>query len=82
MHDITLVGGGIVGVAVAYKLQLKHPKLKILLIEKEDELAAHQTGNNSGVIHSGIYYRPGSLKAKHCIEGRRQLVAFAKAQQR
>jgi L-2-hydroxyglutarate oxidase len=78
-YDITLVGGGIVGAAVAYKLQLKHPMLKILLLEKEDALAAHQTGNNSGVIHSGIYYKPGSLKAKHCIEGRHQLVAFAKA---
>lgn len=77
-YDITIVGGGIVGTASAYKLQLKYPSLKILLIEKEKELAAHQTGNNSGVIHSGLYYKPGSLKAKNCVDGRHQLVAFAK----
>lgn len=78
VYDITIVGGGIVGVATAYKLQLKYPHLRILLIEKESNLAAHQSGNNSGVIHSGIYYKPGSLRAKHCVEGRRQLVHFAK----
>ncbi|WP_299553535.1 L-2-hydroxyglutarate oxidase [Seonamhaeicola sp.] len=81
VYDITIVGGGIVGVASAYKLQLKYPSLKILLIEKEKELAAHQTGNNSGVIHSGLYYKPGSSKAKNCVDGRKQLVAFAKKYQ-
>lgn len=78
IYDITIVGGGIVGVATAYKIQLKHPSLKILLIEKEKHLAAHQTGNNSGVIHSGLYYKPGSYKAKNCVDGRKQLVKFAK----
>ncbi|TWO31384.1 L-2-hydroxyglutarate oxidase [Seonamhaeicola sediminis] len=78
VYNVTIVGGGIVGVASAYKLQLKYPSLKILLIEKENELAAHQTGNNSGVIHSGLYYKPGSAKAKNCVDGRHQLVAFAK----
>ena len=78
IYDITIVGGGIVGVATAYKLQLKNPTLKILLIEKEPHLADHQTGNNSGVIHSGLYYKPGSAKAKTCVDGRKQLVEFAK----
>jgi len=54
IYDVTIIGGGIVGVATAYKIQLKYPHLKILLIEKERQLAAHQTGNNSGVIHSGL----------------------------
>ena len=76
--DITIVGGGIVGAATAYKLQLKFPNLKLLLIEKEAHLASHQTGNNSGVIHSGLYYKPGSAKARTCVDGRKQLVAFAK----
>lgn len=77
IYDITIVGGGIVGVASAYKIQLKHPTLKILLVEKETKLANHQTGNNSGVIHSGLYYKPGSYKARTCVDGRRQLVKFA-----
>ena len=64
VYDITIVGGGIVGAATAYKIQIKHPNLKILVIEKEEKLANHQTGNNSGVIHSGLYYKPGSAKAK------------------
>ncbi len=76
--DIAVVGGGIVGAATFYKLQKKNPNLKIALFEKEDLLADHQTGHNSGVIHSGLYYKPGSLKAKNCIEGRHELVAFAK----
>ena len=76
--DIAIIGGGIVGAATLYKLQLKYPDLKIVLIEKMDILADHQTGHNSGVIHSGLYYKPGSLKAKNCIQGRHELVAFAK----
>jgi len=76
--DIVVIGGGIVGAATFYKLQKKNPNLKIALFEKEDLLADHQTGHNSGVIHSGLYYKPGSLKAKNCIEGRHELVAFAK----
>ncbi len=78
VFDIAIVGGGIVGTAAAYKLQTAFPNLKILLIEKENRLADHQTGNNSGVIHSGLYYKPGSIKAKTCVSGRRQLVEFAK----
>lgn len=76
--DVIIVGGGIVGAATLYKLQSRHPGLRILLLEKEKALADHQTGNNSGVIHSGIYYKPGSFKARNCVEGRRELVAFAK----
>jgi L-2-hydroxyglutarate oxidase len=75
--DIAIVGGGIVGAATLYQLQQRYPDRTILLIEKEKELAGHQTGNNSGVIHSGLYYPPGSLKAKNCVEGRRALVKFA-----
>ena len=76
--DVIIVGGGIVGAATLYKIQTRHPGLRILLLEKENALADHQTGNNSGVIHSGIYYKPGSFKARNCVEGRRELVAFAK----
>ena len=77
-YDIVIVGGGIVGLASAYKLNLRFPTKKILVLEKEQTVAAHQTGHNSGVIHSGIYYKPGSYKAKNCVDGRRELVAFAK----
>ena len=73
--DILLIGGGIIGTATALSLQ-NNPKLKILLIEAEKELAHHQSGNNSGVIHSGLYYKPGSLKAKNCSEGRELLYDF------
>jgi len=74
-YDITIIGGGIVGTATALSI-LKEKKLKILLLEKEFSLAAHQTGNNSGVIHSGLYYKPGSLKAANCTTGRDMLYAF------
>ena len=77
-YDIAVIGGGIVGAATFYKLQKKFPNMRIALFEKEAKLADHQTGNNSGVIHSGLYYKPGSLKAKNCIDGRKELVAFAK----
>ncbi len=77
-YDIIVVGGGIVGLATAYKINSKYPDKSILVLEKENEVAAHQTGHNSGVIHSGIYYKPGSYKAKNCVDGRRELVAFAK----
>lgn len=77
-YDIIIVGGGIVGLASAYKINTRYPNKKILVLEKENEVAAHQTGHNSGVIHSGIYYKPGSYKAKNCVDGRRELVAFAK----
>ena len=78
MYDIIVIGGGCVGLSTAYKLNMRYPNKKILLLEKEERLSAHQTGRNSGVIHSGIYYKPGSFKAKNCVDGRRELVAFAK----
>ncbi|MCO5285740.1 MAG: L-2-hydroxyglutarate oxidase [Chitinophagaceae bacterium] len=78
IFDIIIVGGGIVGAATFYRIQQHHPELKIALLEKENRLAAHQTGHNSGVLHSGLYYKPGSLKAKNCVQGRKDLVAFAK----
>jgi len=74
--DIAIVGAGIVGLSSAYKFSLAYPDLKILVLEKEADVAIHQTGRNSGVIHSGIYYKPGSYKAKNCINGRHQLVDF------
>jgi L-2-hydroxyglutarate oxidase len=77
-YDVTVIGGGIVGLATALQLQKKNPGLKILLLEKENEWAKHQTGNNSGVIHSGLYYKPGSLKATNCIRGYRLLIDFCK----
>jgi L-2-hydroxyglutarate oxidase len=76
--DIAIIGGGIVGAATFYQLQKKNPTLKIALFEKENILAKHQTGHNSGVLHSGLYYKPGSLKAKNCIEGKQEMIAFAK----
>lgn len=77
-YDFTIVGAGIIGLSTAYKLSLSFPEAKILVLEKEAKVAAHQTGKNSGVIHSGIYYQPGSYKAKNCIDGRHQLVEFCK----
>jgi len=76
--DVIIVGGGIVGLATALKLVTMHPNKTILVLEKEKEVAAHQTSHNSGVIHSGIYYKPGSYKAINCVAGRRELVSFAK----
>ena len=73
--DILVIGGGIIGTSTAFSLQ-KKSKLSVLLIEAEKELAHHQTGNNSGVIHSGLYYKPGSLKAKNCTDGREMLFNF------
>lgn len=78
VYDIAIIGGGIVGAATLYKLQKRNPELNIVLIEKEKRFADHQTGNNSGVIHSGLYYKPGSLKAENCVKGRHELVKFAK----
>lgn len=75
--DYIIVGGGIIGLSTAYKLQLKYPQKTIAVLEKEPEIGTHQTGRNSGVIHSGIYYTPNSYKAKNCKNGRDQLVDFA-----
>lgn len=76
MYDVVIIGGGIVGLATALKIKEKKEDIKLQLIEKEPQLCAHQTGNNSGVIHSGIYYKPGSLKAKNCRSGYDQLIDF------
>ena len=70
-----IIGGGIVGTATAYQL-IQKKRISVLIIEAESRLAAHQTGNNSGVIHSGLYYKPGSLKAKNCTTGREQMYEF------
>ncbi len=75
-HDIIVIGGGIVGLATALRIKEQSPALKVLVLEKESEVALHQTGNNSGVIHSGLYYKPGSLKATNCIRGYHQLIDF------
>lgn len=75
-YDVVIVGGGIVGLATGLKIQKARPDLKIAILEKEDQLAKHQTGNNSGVIHSGLYYKPGSLKATNCINGYNELIQF------
>ncbi len=80
-YDVVIIGAGIVGLATAMKLQLRHPEMKIVVIEKEDEPGCHQTGHNSGVIHSGIYYKPGSLKALLCVSGSAQLVRFCQEQE-
>ncbi len=79
VYDIAVVGGGIVGLATTRELLLRYPNLKIANVEKEDVWSKHQTGHNSGVIHSGIYYKPGSLKAKLCVEGRKLLWEYADA---
>lgn len=78
--DIVVVGAGIVGLATAFQLKKMRPGLRVLVVEKEGRVAAHQTGNNSGVIHSGIYYKPGSLKALNCREGYRMLLDFCREQ--
>ncbi|HEY1662839.1 MAG TPA: L-2-hydroxyglutarate oxidase [Verrucomicrobiae bacterium] len=73
---MTIVGGGIVGLATAYRLKEQNPRARLLLLEKEPKLAAHQTGNNSGVLHAGLYYKPGSAKAQCAVQGLRQMVDF------
>jgi len=76
--DCTIIGAGIIGLTTAYKYQKLFPNQKVLLIEKERQIFMHQSGRNSGVIHSGIYYEPDSYKAKNCIKGYDELLSFAK----
>jgi len=75
-YDVIIVGAGIVGLATAFKIKEKKPNLSVVVLDKEDKIAAHQTGNNSGVIHSGLYYKPGSEKAINCIKGYHMLIDF------
>ncbi len=79
--DFIIIGAGIVGLATALKLLKAKPELKITILEKENRLGKHQTGNNSGVIHSGIYYKPGSSKARNCRIGYEQLLKFCNQNQ-
>jgi L-2-hydroxyglutarate oxidase len=74
--DLAIVGGGILGLALARELTRRHPRSSVCVLEREDELCAHQTGHNSGVIHAGVYYQPGSLKARLCVEGASELYAY------
>ena len=76
--DVLIVGGGIVGLAVALEITRRFPRLRLLLVEKEDRVGRHQSGHNSGVIHSGVYYKPGSLKAKLCVAGAAAMVEFCR----
>ena len=76
MYDVTIIGGGIVGLATGHALLNQNPNLKIVILEKEQKVGQHQTGHNSGVIHSGIYYKPGSLKALNCRQGINLLLEF------
>src|SRR5207253_2400596 len=78
-YDVAIIGGGILGLATAMRLNQQFPRYRIGVIEKEHEVAAHQSGHNSGVIHQGIYYAPGSLKAKNCVAGARAMMEFCDA---
>lgn len=78
IYDVLIVGGGVVGLGTAWRLQQARPGLRLLLLEKESGLGRHQTGNNSGVLHSGLYYKPGSAKAKLAVEGLQQMLAFCR----
>ncbi len=80
MYDFAVIGGGILGLATAHELQRRYPGCRLLLVEKERELARHQSGHNSGVIHAGVYYAPGSLKARFCREGNRATRDFCDAE--
>jgi L-2-hydroxyglutarate oxidase len=75
-YDLTIIGAGIVGLATALKVAQAHPGTRLLVLDKESQIAQHQTGHNSGVIHSGLYYRPGSVKAATCVSGRKALLEF------
>ena len=73
VYDVAIIGAGIVGIATARELKLRVPSLRVVILDKENDIAAHQTGHNSGVIHCGIYYQPNSYKAKLCVQGNREM---------
>ena len=77
-YDVAIIGGGIVGLATGWQLLNRHPDLNLVILEKEKAIATHQTDRNSGVIHSGIYYKPGSAKALNCVKGHAMLLEFCK----
>jgi len=77
-YNVVVIGGGIVGLAVALEITRRFPRLRLLLVEKEERVASHQSGHNSGVIHSGVYYKPGSLKARLCVAGAAEMIAFCR----
>ena len=79
MKRLLVVGGGIVGLATAYKLGLRFPDAQVTLLEKEPVVCKHQSGNNSGVLHTGLYYAPGSARAKLCVSGLREMVDFCES---
>lgn len=81
MKNVAIIGGGILGLAIGYELSISHPHFKLILFEKEDGLGKHQSGNNSGVLHCGLYYQPGSLKAKLAVDGIREMIAFCEKNQ-
>ena len=78
MYNVIVIGGGIVGLASALKIKEQNPTYRVAVLEKEKSIALHQTGHNSGVIHSGLYYKPGSFKAKNCVKGHKMLIDFCK----
>ena len=77
-YNVIIIGGGVVGLGVALEITRRFPHLRLLLLEKEDRVARHQSGHNSGVIHSGLYYKPGSLKARLCVTGAAAMVEFCR----
>jgi L-2-hydroxyglutarate oxidase len=81
MKQVAIIGGGILGLAIGYELSISHPNFKVTLFEKEEALGNHQSGNNSGVLHCGLYYQPGSLKAKLAVDGIREMISFCEKNQ-
>ena len=77
-YNVIIIGGGVVGLGVALEITRRFPHLRLLLLEKEDRVARHQSGHNSGVIHSGVYYKPGSMKARLCVTGAASMVEFCR----
>src|SRR5580692_6758138 len=77
-YDVIIIGGGVVGLGVGFEIVRRFPRKRLLVLEKEDRVARHQSGHNSGVIHSGVYYKPGSLKARLCVTGAAAMVEFCR----